>query len=228
MHVSTKFAALAVLVPVCACGANKFDLTAPVGNANAPASSQGNPNAPASTPAATDSSSGLRQESQAAGTVSGHAFAPHSSASANFAADYNALLLVVSNQTDYCGALEAGQTHANHLALVVQLLREQGDNDTGRVTPGTYKVVPSDQEPAGNVALALFRATDASCNDTMTQDEAQASSGAVVVTASTAQGATGSYNLTFPDGTLRGTFAANACPVLAQQAASPSPLSCEP
>lgn len=230
MQSSAPFAALALLFALTACGGGKFDLTAPVNNANAnaPAGGQANPNASTLTPAPTDGDGSLQQNTQAAGTVSGNAFAPRSSASAVYNADYNALLLVVSNQADYCGALTAEQTHANHQALVVQLLSEQGDNDTGAVAPGTYKVVPANEVPAGNVALVLFRASDASCNDTMAEDEAQATSGAVVVTATSLRGATGTYNLTFADGTLRGTFAANACPVLAQQALTPSTLSCEP
>lgn len=161
-------------------------------------------------------------------TVEGHALTPRSAASAVYADDVNALVLVVSNQADYCGTLTAGQTRANDVALAAQLLSLSDAGDSVVIAPGTYAVVATPPEMAGDYALAALQVSDGNCASAMQDPNDVATSGTVTITSMSDTTISGSYNVNFSGGSVAGTFVAPVCPALAAQVKDSPDLTCEP
>lgn len=188
--------------------------------------------APAGSASADDDSSGSGASGSgtAKGTVHSQTLSPKSAASATYVNNGDYLLVVLSNQADYCAATTAGQTHADHRSLVAILFSVDADGSSSSQALGTGTYTLSSEAPTkpGLYANAVFNASDASCQTLLPQDAGSATAGTITLTAVDAAGLKGSYSLNFGQDTLSGSFNAPDCVALADQAANPRELTCEP
>lgn len=165
----------------------------------------------------------------AKGSVAGQTLSPKSAASATYVKDGDFFLFVLSNQTDYCGAIKAGQTHANHRSLVVILYAAAAEGQSSQALgTGTYTISSEAPTNPGLYANAAFNASDASCEGILSGDAGAATSGTITLAGVTSKGLTGTYNLKFGNDTLTGSFSAPDCLALAEQADGGTTLTCEP
>lgn len=162
----------------------------------------------------------------AVGAIAGKTLTPKSAASATLSQDGNLVVVVLSNQADYCAATTAGLTRPNHRSLVAIVTTVDAAGDNPKVAPGTFTVHSEAPDGPGSFANAAFNASDAGCSDTLGSDVGNATAGTVVLTQVTSSQIVGSYDLSFGSDTLKGTFTAPACPGLIAQIESGDALTC--
>ena len=116
-------------------------------------------------------------------------------------ADYNGLCPAEA----VAGGVAGGLPIAGATSLTISLTRADVP-----IAPGTYTVASSSSGSSSTAVSVITQLErfDGTCNET--ENEA-ATSGSIVVEGVSANAASGSVNLTFPDGTLSGSFQAAAC-----------------
>lgn len=133
-------------------------------------------------------------------------------------------LILITNATNQCNRINARQALRNGQALALTLGIHSGTS-ISPPTVGTYTVytVNAGQSVQGLVAAASFATSDASCS---ASPSVEATSGNVVLTAVSASGYTGTFDVTFnATDHLTGSFTTAQCAPLANAA---PPTSCGP
>jgi hypothetical protein len=119
--------------------------------------------------------------------------------------------ILITNAPGTCAKLAAGQQPKNLKAIQVGMGTQTGNTITAPAASGAYAVHGSSTigTATGNVAAALYVATDANCN-VVTQIEA--TSGTITLTRADASGLSGTFDITFSDSShVTGSFGANRC-----------------
>ena len=126
--------------------------------------------------------------------------------------------ILITNAPGTCAKLAANQQPKNVKAIQVGIGTQSGSAVTAPAANGAYTVHSSSTigTATGNVAVAIYVATDASCN-VVTQIEA--TSGSITLTRADASGLSGTFDITFSDAShVTGSFAANRCTSLSPSA----------
>jgi hypothetical protein len=126
--------------------------------------------------------------------------------------------ILITNAPSTCAKLAANQQPKNAKAIQVAIGTQTGSAYFAPAASGAYPVysAAASASVTGNVALALYVSTDASCNPVATVG---ATSGTVTLTRVDSGGYSGTFDITFSDAShITGSFTANRCTAL-----SPTP-----
>jgi hypothetical protein len=150
------------------------------------------------------------------GTVSGTAIASVAGAisvliPSEFGSTGQDLWVSLSDFASVCEAHAAQKTPKDSKTLFIGLHQFGSDNKGVDLSPGTFNAqfnfTPSEGRHA-EVYLGNFSGPN--CGDTLATN-GQATGGTVTLTRVDANGAAGSFNITFPAGTMTGTFSTVNC-----------------
>jgi hypothetical protein len=149
------------------------------------------------------------------GTISGQSMGAQDSVSnvLTSSSDSEGLILI-TNAANTCGKLTAGQQPRNAKAILIEIGTQTATAVSAPAASGTYTVHSSGTigNFTGNVALALYAATDANCNPV---SSIEASSGTVTLTRVDSTGYSGTFDITFSDAShVTGSFTAGKCTAL--------------
>lgn len=150
------------------------------------------------------------------GTIGGQSMGAQDSVSNVLTSGSNSEgLILITNAPSTCSKLTAGQQPKNAKAIFVEIGTQPASGGvTAPAANGTYTVmtVATIGNATGNVALASYVATDATCNPVTSID---ASSGTITLTRVDANGYSGTFDITFADAShVTGSFTANRCAAL--------------
>ena len=126
----------------------------------------------------------------------------------------SAALILFTNTANTCAKLSANQQPKNAKAIILTVGTQNATNISAPTAPGTYTVhdFATVKNVTGNVAVAQYAATDATCTPIADADSA---SGTVTLTRVDSTGYAGSFDITFSDGShITGSFTANRCAAL--------------
>jgi hypothetical protein len=136
----------------------------------------------------------------------------------NFSTTDSEGAILITNAPGTCAKLAANQQPKNIKAIQVGMGTQSASAITAPAASGVYTVHGSStiRTATGNVAVALYVATDANCN-VVTQIEA--TSGTITLTRADATGLSATFDITFSDAShVTGSFAANRCTSLTPSA----------
>jgi hypothetical protein len=157
------------------------------------------------------------------GTIAGQPVTLHDAASKlETIGGGSAAAVLITTADNTCSLFTARQQLKNGQALVLGMAVVNGASVTAPA-PGTYTVyAPSSTSASGNVGIAEFLTTNASCNAT-TYD---AASGTITLSRADAAGYTGTYDITFANsaGRVTGNFTTANCAALDDT----GPFTCPP
>lgn len=123
-------------------------------------------------------------------------------------------LILITNAPSSCAKLTANQQPKNLKVIFVEIGTQSASGVTAPAANGAYTVKTAATIPSatGNVALASYVATDATCNAVTNID---ATSGTISLTRVDANGYSGTFDITFADAShVTGSFTANKCTAL--------------
>ena len=111
-------------------------------------------------------------------------------------------------------SLPANSDKGNYAALQLQVSSfNTGSSMAGPVVAGTYAIGTQTAVDGGTAtrATASLQKNDAQCKSVVPNADHTASGGTVTITSISATGVSGSYSVTFADGTMSGAFNAADC-----------------
>jgi len=123
-------------------------------------------------------------------------------------------LVLITAAPNACANLAASELKKNAKAIFIQVGTQTGRTISPPSGNGNYTVYGTSSIAAatGNVAAALYVATDAKCAPVL---DDEATSGTVRLTQVDANGYSGTFDITFADGShVTGSFTANKCAAL--------------
>ncbi len=114
-------------------------------------------------------------------------------------------LVGLSSATGLCSALSA-DANTNFASATTFFIAVVG---TSAIGPGTYDIYPSTAAmPTLPAAIGGYNVTTSSCASAAT---ASGTSGTITIASVTSSTVAGTYDVTFPDGTMQGSFSAPIC-----------------
>jgi hypothetical protein len=127
---------------------------------------------------------------------------------------FQAGAVVISSAANICATVSSGKQPRNWQALVLGVAQQQNGTVGPPTAPGAYTIITGLSFDS-KIAVAYFRATDASCADLGPTADALATSGTITLTSVT-PAFTGSFDLTLDTGEhITGSFKAPGCPAIA-------------
>jgi hypothetical protein len=149
------------------------------------------------------------------GTISGQSMGAQDSVSNVLTSSGNSEgLILITNAGNTCGKLTANQQPRNAKAIFIDMATQTTTTFSAPAASGAYTVYSSGTigNVTGNVALALYAATDANCNPVTS---IEATSGTVTLTRVDSTGYSGTFDITFSDAShVTGSFTAGKCTAL--------------
>jgi hypothetical protein len=133
------------------------------------------------------------------------------------------LLILLTSFSGLCSAGQSGSAVPNGSMLILSI-GNNGDSAQPAIGPGTYTV----QLTSDPLMIGLFETVAAGCPSS----QSLTGSGTVTLTSVTSSGVSGSYNLSFldgtgtPNGSLSGSFTTSNCPLTAAQYCATSNSHC--
>jgi len=131
----------------------------------------------------------------------------------SFDADSEGLVYIM-NVASSCAMLTAGNQPSNAKVIAIQIAVKSATGISAPSAVGTYPMYTAANVGGanGNVALARYQTSDATCNPT---SDIEASSGSVTLTRVDATIYAGNFDMTFSNGDhVTGSFNANRCDAL--------------
>ncbi len=119
--------------------------------------------------------------------------------------------ILISNSPNTCAKLSANQQPRNAKWIVIAIGTQSGSRASAPTGTGNYTVYSQAAivGATGNVALAVYAATDANC---VAVSRIEATSGTVVLTRVDSSGYSGTFDVTFSDAShVTGSFSASTC-----------------
>jgi hypothetical protein len=120
-------------------------------------------------------------------------------------------LFDISNVCALAQTFPSGAEKASYTGLIISFAQLGG----APIAPGTYNVgatlLGPDAGPLGARAGAALSKNDAQCKSQVPSGTGGATSGTATITTISANAVTGTFNLTFSQGTLQGSFTAGVC-----------------
>ncbi|MGV3625450.1 MAG: hypothetical protein ACO1OB_31860 [Archangium sp.] len=134
------------------------------------------------------------------------------------------MLLVMADKPNLCDGLKANRTPKEATSLTMQMVRV-GGGEILAPDVGEYTVRDSLSINMGNNATADFGRQDSSCTDTVANSAGESKSGLIKITNLRAEKggtANGTYDISFGDGALKGSFNASYCDINVLATGNPS------
>jgi hypothetical protein len=118
--------------------------------------------------------------------------------------------VAITDTGGQCAALQAGAVTKNTQMLSLIVATGVAGTTAPALGTGTYSIGTSQTTSSYTITSATVEKRDAACGATVSQE---ATSGTITISALSGSSISGSVNLTFPSGTLSGSFNAAVCSV---------------
>jgi hypothetical protein len=137
------------------------------------------------------------------------------------------IYVVLSSQAKYCDNVARGVTNPNHTSVVLGLSTVAADATTPRPSPGTYPIVSSAPEAAGNQAQGGFYVSDSACKSALSQSQGLATGGSVTLSAVSDARVAGTFSIDVGTDHVDGTFDTAFCQGLKDEIQNDVTLACQ-
>ncbi len=145
------------------------------------------------------------------GTIASESMVARDAVSNIISADEHgsATFILVTDLSNTCTSLTAGQAMTNVRIIVLELATMTGSTFAPPMAPGVHTIRSSTEDLTGNVALVFYWPNNGSCQK---RDALFADSGKVTLTRVEVSGYSGTFDIVFSDSShVTGSFTSSTC-----------------